>query len=558
MSVYMAAKPTGDEMNEMVRSFPITLSDLVQVPVAPHSTFQVSTDSRDRPSSSRHAWEKLLKASAPIHPLVINTRYFPPTHTDTYHFQCDCACPDNGFVLQPNQDRPLAADPVLHHPALHGQQLSDSYTLLFNPLHDQGVSVLNPAAHDLWQQFSMPSRVSDVLMSLGDGSATHLINSLLDCGLLEVVGERCEPSHGPPQTLSAWLHVTNACNLRCDYCYINKSSDEMPAHVGRATVDAILRSAVNNGFRQVKLKFAGGEAMLNWRRVLEINTYARQRSLESGVGIEAVVLSNGVFVAEEIIELCRTQQMRISISLDGIGDFHDAQRRFVTGRGSFGWVDRTIEKLLARDVRPFLSITLTNRNAAGLAETVAYALERQLPFNINFFRDNDCAISHRDLRLQDERIIDAILNAFAVIEANLPEQSLLGHLIDRAQFDAPHTRTCSAGHSYLVIDQKGNIAKCQMEIEQPITNVYSGDPLAALRSAKEGVQNLPVEEKEGCRDCEWRYWCAGGCPIATYWATGRYDVKSPNCHIYKAIYPEALRLEGLRLLKMATLNGLLH
>ena len=30
---------------------------------------------------------------------------------------------------------------------------------------------------------------------------------------------------------------------------------------------------------------------------------------------------------------------------------------------------------------------------------------------------------------------------------------------------------------------------------------------------------------------------------------GRYDVKSPNCNIYKTLYPEALRLEGLRLIE---------
>ena len=65
------------------------------------------------------------------------------------------------------------------------------------------------------------------------------------------------------------------------------------------------------------------------------------------------------------------------------------------------------------------------------------------------------------------------------------------------------------------------------------------------------MRNLAVEEKEGCRDCTWRYWCSGGCAVATFRATGRYDIKSPNCNIYKAIYPEALRLEGLRLLKYA-------
>ena len=37
--------------------------------------------------------------------------------------------------------------------------------------------------------------------------------------------------------------------------------------------------------------------------------------------------------------------------------------------------------------------------------------------------------------------------------------------------------------------------------------------------------------------------------VQTYRATGRYDVKSPNCNIYQALYPQAMRLEGLRLLK---------
>jgi uncharacterized protein len=91
-----------------------------------------------------------------------------------------------------------------------------------------------------------------------------------------------------------------------------------------------------------------------------------------------------------------------------------------------------------------------------------------------------------------------------------------------------------------------------MEIERTLVDVFSNDPLQLVRRDETLVQNLSVEEKEGCRDCTWRYWCSGGCAVATFRATGRYDIKSPNCNIYKAIYPEALKLEGLRLLKYAT------
>jgi uncharacterized protein len=100
-----------------------------------------------------------------------------------------------------------------------------------------------------------------------------------------------------------------------------------------------------------------------------------------------------------------------------------------------------------------------------------------------------------------------------------------------------------------VIDQHGGVAKCHMELERTVADISAADPLRLIREDQIGLQNPSVEEKQGCRDCAWRYWCAGGCPALTYRVTGRFDVKSPNCRIYKALFPEALRLEGLRLLK---------
>ena len=77
------------------------------------------------------------------------------------------------------------------------------------------------------------------------------------------------------------------------------------------------------------------------------------------------------------------------------------------------------------------------------------------------------------------------------------------------------------------------------------------DPVRAVRSDSAPIRNLLVDDKAGCRDCTWRHWCSGGCAVATFAATGRFDVRSPNCRIYKTIYPEAVRLEGLRLLAYA-------
>ena len=155
------------------------------------------------------------------------------------------------------------------------------------------------------------------------------------------------------------------------------------------------------------------------------------------------------------------------------------------------------------------------------------------------------------MKLEEEKIIAGMKAAFGVIETNLPEQSLLASLTDRANLSVPHLKTCSVGQDYLVFDQNGQVAKCQMQMHQSIADINTDDPLLLIRDDKLGIQNISVEEKEGCRDCQWKMYCAGGCPLETYRATGSYDVKSPNCNIYKAIFPEILRLEGLRMLKQA-------
>lgn len=489
-------------------------------------------------------------ANSPL-PFILYARQFMSQPSQVYSFQCDCACPDDGFSLSAPQPFAMQNAP-LHHPFLHTQSLTDEYRLMFNPYSDQGIAVLNPAAQQLWQHFQQPRHLHDVVQAYPERDITVDIQNLCQLGLLQPVGYLPQPRKAAPKVLNTWIHVTNECNLRCDYCYINKTDDDMPADVGRATVDAILRSAIQHGFRHVKLKFAGGEATLNLKRVFDIHTYATDQAHEKGLHLDTVVLSNGVSIGERAIEEFERRGIRVSISLDGVGADHDAQRQFKNGKGSFAWVNRTLDRLLARGIKPFISITLSNRNADGLADVIQYVVDRDLPFNINFFRDNECATSHRDLKLMDDKIIEAMQQAFAVLEANLPERSLLGSLVDRAQFNAPHDKTCSVGDSYLVIDHKGNIAKCQMEIERPITSIYADDPLAFIRSDRLGIQNISVEEKEGCRSCEWKYWCTGGCAALTYRATGRYDVKSPNCRIYKALYPEMLRLEGLRLLKLAS------
>ena len=469
----------------------------------------------------------------------------------------DCACAVSTDESHAVAWSPLAK-PALDDPWVRGTDVFESalegeYRLLFRPVGDGGVVVVDQLGYQVYRQFDKPATLADVRARMPHvhGDLDAVIDRLRRTAIIQSPGQIVKPSFGTSRTLTAWLHVSNACNLACPYCYVNKSAAGMDEGTGLAAVNAVISSALVHGFPAVKLKYAGGEASLNKKLVLQLDAHARALATEHGLELHATLLSNGVALPQAFVETLRAAGVRIMISLDGVGLLHDAQRPFVNGKPSFRSVERTISRLVKLGYPPHLSITITRRNAFGVADALRFALDRDLTFSLNFFRDNDCASGSPDLRYTDIEMISGLLAAFTVIRERLPSWSVLGSILDRGQLLEPRQRPCGVGQDYVVVDHEGKVAKCHMEIERTLGDVFHDDPLQLVQQDTRTTLNLLVDEKEGCRDCAWRYWCSGGCPVATFRATGRYDVKSPNCSIYKAIYPEALRLEGLRLLKYA-------
>jgi uncharacterized protein len=472
----------------------------------------------------------------------------------------DCAC-SVSENMQPRAWPPLPEAAGVSH-WVHGREVTEidiggGDHVLFNPVGSGGVVVVNEPGLNLFERFARPVSLAEARVSGPEcePDAEYIFDRLSRLGFIHPAGQVQHPDFAEGRLLTAWLHVTNACNLRCPYCYVHKSAEKMDESIGRTSVEAVLLSAVRHGFPAVKLKYAGGEASLNHRLMLELHEHARMLAARHGIELHATLLSNGVRLSPALIDMLKIQNIRVMISLDGIYQYHDLQRPFANGKPSFHLVEQTISRLIEHGHAPHLSITITNRNFQGLPDVVRFALDRNLTFSLNFFRDNDCSTQFPDLQYEENAMIASLLETFGVIEQLLPSWSVLGSILDRGQLLEPRQRSCGVGQDYVVIDQRGRVAKCHMEIERTLGNVVRHDPLQLVRKDLMLVQNLAVTEKAGCRDCTWRYWCTGGCAVATYRATGRYDIKSPNCNIYKAIYPEALRLEGLRILKYARAVG---
>ena len=481
-------------------------------------------------------------------PIILHEHFDSTTISED---QCDCACSTTSLSTQPikhSEDVPYVTTPdYFIFP------LSTSFVVASAP--QVKPVVLNMSTLTIIDYFQKPHLRAEAYAQWGEmwGLALdNVLDQLIELGLLEPVEHCLQPFQKEVESLSAWMHLTERCNLQCTYCYLSKTHNEMLLSTGHAVIDSVFRSAQRQGYKHIKLKYAGGEPLLCFPKLVAIHNYAKAKATKEGVTLEGIILSNGTLLTPEIAKTIHQLGLQLMISLDGLGQFHDRQRPRVGGGKSSIAVLDAIDLAYAVGLTPNISITVSGQNVSGLPEMIKWVLKRDLPFSLNFYRENECSRSHTELALEEEQIILGLRAAFEIIETYMPRRSLLAALVDRANLAIPHQQPCAVGATYLVFDSRGHVAKCPMQIKHIVASSDSADPLALVQADQNGIQNLTVDSKEGCRECRWRYWCSGGCPLVTRQHSGRYDVQSPNCRIYKSLFPDVVRLEGLRLLKWAS------
>lgn len=447
----------------------------------------------------------------------------------------DCACPDTFSLNTPSI---LVRNGLFYAPKTNfSLKLTADYWLINSIFSVNGPCLLNSLGWQRYQDFL------DKPTPLQNTFDEKLLSQKL------IIPEGYEHGHyaSTPVSMTAWLHVTNACNLECAYCYVRKTSERMSHTTGINAIDYLVDQAKKNHLKSLKVKFAGGEATLHYKLVQVLHEYAKMLCDKNGLAYQAVMLTNGFFINEKFADWLATSDIKVAVSIDGLDQIHDLQRPQKNGKGSFSAIEKTVDQVLAsRKVFPNITVTITKQNASHIDKIINWITERDLRFSLNFYRENNFSSSKIDLQIEEATIISGIRKAYKALESKMPTWSFLDGLLDRIQSQS-HLHTCGVGKNYVVVTHTGAIAQCHMHLDIPVSSINtSSDLFETLTNGP--IQNLSVNEKEGCKNCSFKYQCTGGCPVETFRSTGRWDVKSPHCNIYKTLYPEALRLEGLRLL----------
>lgn len=183
-------------------------------------------------------------------------------------------------------------------------------------------------------------------------------------------------THHLPVSLM-YLIVTRNCNLLCHYCYLAKAlcpklNADMTKETAKRGIDHFAKLVELQGLDKPQIIFYGGEPLLN----PEVVEYALEYATQLIPNIEFTMNSNGTLATKELAQMLAKYKVRVSVSIDGPKEIHDAHRVDRGGEGSF---DRTVEGfriLKENGVDVGVSCTITPSNVDQIQPRVKKLLPK--------------------------------------------------------------------------------------------------------------------------------------------------------------------------------------
>lgn len=310
------------------------------------------------------------------------------------------------------------------------------------------------------------------------------------------------------QTANVTFQVTDACNLRCTYCYqINKGTHSMPFEVAQKFIDMLLENDENTQqyldtktCDAIVIEFIGGEPFLEVDLMDQIMEYFIKRMIETDhpwqYNWRISISSNGTLYFEPKVQAFIKKWMEhlsFNISIDGNKQLHDACRIFPDGTGSY---DKSIAA-----VRHYVDVlggkmgskmTLSPANVMYTFDAVKGLIEqgyKEINLNCVFekgWEEKDATILYKQL----EQLSDYIL------ENNL-EDELYISMYEENLFhpkDKNDTQNWCGGNGAMIsVDWKGDIYPCIRYMESSLGNNI--EPIII------GNVNDGIMTNAKCRNC---------------------------------------------------------
>ena len=359
---------------------------------------------------------------------------------------------------------------------------------------------------------------------------------------------------------STSLHIfvlTNACNLNCVYC---QARDHEHAHVEKKsfeTAEKAVMTALQSPEHYLNFEFQGGEPLLNYPVIRHIVEYAEKN--KQAHSIQYSVVTNLTLLSDEMLDFFEQYDVRISTSLDGNSELHNANRSDRLGVGSFENVVAAIKKIQARNL-PIGAIQTTTRQSLSKSKQIIDTY-RELGFQSVFIRPltklGTAIPNWNEIGYSASEFVQFYRECLSyILELNKQGKPFSeGHagiflskiLSGQAQNYMELRSPCGAAIGQAAYYFNGDVYTCdegRMIAEMgdsafKLGNVYknSYDEMMSSPVCKTVCAASVLESLPECTDCVYQPYC-GTCPALNYASEHnvfKRDARGYRCQIYRGM-----------------------
>lgn len=349
-----------------------------------------------------------------------------------------------------------------------------------------------------------------------------------------------------PNIRVAVLHLTDYCNLKCKYCFIEGSlpadyqRNDMSIEVMKASIDKFA-DIVNEKVlpKKPSIVFYGGEPLANWQTIKFGLEYIRQKQHNGQLmKINKVIITNGTLLNQEMCEVLNEHNVHVGLSMDGPEEFHDRNRVYHDGTGTFKDVYKNFKLLKANNISLSIASVLAKSNVDYISEIMHWLLDdlgmKALGFNHESILPN---ISEYDEEYE-KKFAKAIIKGQEIIQQHEGVyERRMNHKINTFLNREILKSDCTGCGEQISISTMGEIGICQGYMGSRKT--FKG----SVFDDKYDVESDPVFIEwskrsplymSQCMECAALSVCGGGCPRNADFLHGSiWEKDTAFCHFAK-------------------------
>ncbi len=344
------------------------------------------------------------------------------------------------------------------------------------------------------------------------------------------------------------IEALNFCNLACTYCFedVPLRGKKMSFETAEAIIESVKKLNLAKSF---VIEFNGGESFANLPILRHIVKCVEASGLPKEHSISYGMTSNLTLLPQAAIEFIKSNNVGISVSIDGVEGDHDKHRVTGTGKGTHTRVVNNMERLRREGIE-FSSISVISE-PGQISRAYAYLSSLEVPYvSFAIRRHSD----RSPLQQCDySKIARELVKVFRDSVRKFKKQEFAPKVMDGVilvrNLISPHDpnymclRTpCGAGINMITYDTTGDIYACQDLIKEPnfrICDASDPNPQAQIDS-NEVVQRLKQRkpgDNKGCEQCDFQMFCQGGCYSTSYYAADNdleasFRTRTPHCEYY--------------------------